>query len=237
VSNTQALIGLVAQHSSDQPDRYFLNAAYVNAIHNAGGIPIIIPYQPLEGIRTVLHQVRGVVLTGGVDVDPQRYGEAPHRACGEINPLRDELDLAVTELALERNLPILAICRGAQVLNVALGGTLVQDIPEQIPGAIKHRQEAPKWYGTHSVSIQPGSLLSSIVGSDAQVNSYHHQAIAKVGTGLRVSAEAPDGVVEAVESTPGSFVLGVQWHPELMEERCPAARALFRHFVQAVLAN
>lgn len=234
MSSRQPLIGLVAQYNSENPHRYFIHRAYVQAIADAGGVPLIVPPQQAEQLGAILSSVQGVVLTGGVDVDPIRYGEQPKEGCGEISPLRDELDLAVTAFALEHDLPLLAICRGIQVLNVSLGGSLIQDILAEVNGALKHRQQAPGWYGTHDVDVQPSTLLSGILGSGGlRVNSFHHQAIRQVGQGLRISATAPDGIVEAVESTRHRFVLGVQWHPELMAERCLAAQAIFRHFVQA----
>ena len=235
---SRALIGLVCQHSLENPDRYFVGRAYVQAVLNAGGTPIVIPYQPKENILHILDKLDGLILTGGVDVDPSRYGENPMVNCGEINPYRDELDLLTAGFALDRNLPILAICRGAQVLNVALGGTLVQDIPSQIKDSIKHWQKAPNWYASHDITVQPASLLGSILGNaPTRVNSYHHQSIAKVGKGLRIVATAPDGIVEAVESTEHRFVLGLQWHPELMDGHYNSASEIFKCFVQAASAN
>ncbi len=238
MASRQALIALVAQHNGEHPDAYFIRKAYVDAIVQAGGIPLIVPPQPKERVAAALSRVQGLVLTGGVDVDPRLYGEQPRPSCGEISPLRDELDLAAAAYALQHNLPLLAICRGVQVLNVALGGSLVQDIPDEVPGALKHRQQAPGWYATHAVAVQPDTLLSSIVGSGTlDVNSLHHQAVKRVGKGLRIAATAPDGIIEALESTEHRFVLGVQWHPELMVESCPAARAVFEHFVHAAAAE
>lgn len=234
----RALIGLVCQHNQENPERYFIARAYIQAILNAGGTPIVIPHQPKEQLSEIIRLIDGLVLTGGVDVDPNRYGENPIEGCGEINPDRDELDLLACELALTRDLPILGICRGAQVLNVALGGTLVQDIPSQIKNPIKHWQKAPNWYATHAVVVQPTSLLEKILRTtEIRVNSYHHQSIGRVGKGLEVVATAPDGVVEAVESSEHRFVLGLQWHPELMEEHYHSAQKIFQHFVQASLAN
>jgi putative glutamine amidotransferase len=135
---------------------------------------------------------------------------------------------------LENGVPIFAICRGIQVLNVAAGGTLVQDIPSQVSDPIKHQQEAPRWYATHDISIQPGSRLAELAGGRAlRVNSFHHQAVRQVGAGLRVAASAPDGIIEAIEGTTSRFVLGVQWHPELMVDHYPTAQKLFDEFVQA----
>lgn len=228
------LIGLVCGHQSETPDRYYVNSAYLQAVIKAGGTPILIPYQPKEQIYQIISLLDGLVLPGGVDVDPNRYGESPVVKCGEIDPFWDELDLLATGFALERGLPILAICRGMQVLNVALGGTLVQDIPSQIKDPLKHSQEAPRWYATHDITVEQASLLGRIWGNAlTRVNSFHHQSVGKVGRGLRIVATAPDGVIEAVESTDHPFVLGLQWHPELMINDYPAANRIFQHFIEA----
>lgn len=233
----QPIIGLLCGHQSDNPDRYFVNSAYIKSVIGAGGVPILIPYQPKEQILQILDGLDGLILPGGVDVDPNRYGENPIVECGEVDPHWDELDLWATGYALERDLALLGICRGCQVLNVALGGTLVQDIPAQIKNPLKHAQKAPRWYATHDITVQSASLLGSIWQNGLQkVNSFHHQSIAKAGKGLRIVATAPDGIVEAVESTEHRFVLGVQWHPELMVDHYPVASRIFERFVQAALA-
>ncbi len=228
------LIGLTCGHQEENPARYYVNNAYIQAVLEAGGTPILIPYQPKNQLFTVINLLDGLVLPGGVDLDPNRYGEAPNLKCGRIDPLWDELDLTAAGLALRRDIPILAICRGAQVLNVALGGTLIQDIGSQAADPIQHRQKAPRWYATHDIFLESSSRLKDIWGSAPQrVNSFHHQSIAKVGQSLRVTATAPDGIIEAVEGTEHRFVLGVQWHPELMVNHYPAARNIFRSFIQA----
>lgn len=233
----KTLIGLTCGHQQENPDRYYVNNAYIQAILKAGGTPILIPYQPKEQLFTVINLVDGLVLPGGVDLDPNRYGENLALKCGTIDPLWDELDLTAAGLALQKELPILAICRGAQVLNVALGGTLVQDIPSQTSNPIQHRQKAPRWYASHDIFLESSSLLKTIWGDNSpRVNSFHHQSIARVGRGLKIVASAPDGVIEAVESTEHRFVLGVQWHPELMVEHYPAARNIFQHFIKATLS-
>ena len=227
MGQNKPLIGLVCGHQQQDPDRYYVNSAYIRAVIESGGTP-------REQLFDIVELLDGLVLPGGVDIDPNRFGENPHPKCGEIDPIWDDLDLMVTGLALERDIPILAICRGCQVLNVALGGTLVQDISSQISEPIKHTQEAPRWYATHDIVIQPSSILGKIWGTVPQrVNSFHHQSVRQVGRGLRITATAPDGVVEAIESTQHRFVLGVQWHPELMFERYPAAQELFRSFIQS----
>lgn len=234
----QPLVGLVCGHQRENPDRYYVNSAYIQAVIAAGGTPVLIPYQPKEQLRRIIHLVDGLVLPGGIDVDPNRYGQNPVVQCGEIDPLWDELDLTAAGFALERDIPILAICRGIQVLNVALGGSLVQDIPSQITDPVKHSQEAPRWYATHDITVQSASLLGEIWGTDStRVNSFHHQSVGALGRGLRVVATAPDGVIEAVESSEHHFVLGVQWHPELMVDHYPVSRRIFAHFVQACEAK
>ena len=181
------IIGLVCGHQAD-PDHYYVNNPYIKAVVAAGGTPILIPYQPKEQLLQVLALIDGLVLPGGIDVDPNRYGQNPIKECGAIDPLWDELDLTAAGFALEKNLPLLAICRGMQVLNVALGGSLVQDIPTQITDPIKHNQDAPKWYATHDITIQTASLLRGIWGTGpTRVNSYHHQAVNGLGKGLRLS--------------------------------------------------
>lgn len=232
------LIGLVCGHQEKDPERYFVNNAYIQAVVDSGGMPLLIPYQPKESLRRLIGFLDGLLVPGGVDVDPKRYGQNPTLHCGRVDPLRDELDLLAVGFALERDLPILAVCRGLQILNVALGGSLVQDIPSQVSAPIKHMQEAAGWYATHDLILQGASLLKEILGTDpAAVNSFHHQSIAAVGSGLRVAASAPDGVIEAVEGTSNRFVLGVQWHPELMVGHYPAAARIFKRFVESASAN
>lgn len=230
---TTPLIGVVCGHQTE-PERFYVNAPYIRALQQAKAIPLLIPHMPKEDLLEILSKFDGILLPGGIDIDPVRFGEDPHPNCGEIDPLWDELDLTVAGWALEQGVPILAICRGIQVLNVAAGGTLIQDIPSQVTGPIKHSQDAPRWYATHDITIHPGSLLAKLVGDRSQrVNSFHHQAIRQVGSGLRVAASAPDGIIEAVEGTSSMFVLGVQWHPELMVDHYPAAQKIFDSFVQA----
>lgn len=227
------MIGIVCGHQ-EEPERFYVNAPYIYAVERAQGIPVLIPHMPKAMLLELLPAFAGILLPGGIDIDPTRFGEQPHPRCGQIDPIWDELDLTVASWALENGVPIFAICRGIQVLNVAAGGTLVQDIESQVRDPIKHQQQAPRWYATHDVSIQPGSRLAAMLGGRSlRVNSFHHQAVRQVGAGLRVAAAAPDGVIEAIEGTTSPFVLGVQWHPELMVDHYPAAQKLFDEFVQA----
>jgi putative glutamine amidotransferase len=229
------VIGITSSYAPES-DSQSLPSAYVRAVEAAAGLPFIIP----AGISAqladeVLGVIDGLLLSGGGDIDPQIFGESPHQRLGTISPERDFIEIPLAQAALKRGLPVLAICRGIQVLNVAAGGTLIQDIPSQVPGAIKHRQEAPRWLGTHAVVVAPDSRLAALLGAtQVRVNSYHHQSVKAVAPGFRLSAEAPDGIIEAIESLcPDRFALGVQWHPEGMFEKVPAFARLFQGLVEA----
>lgn len=195
-----------------------LRATYLAAIENARLIPVASP--PLHdpsAAAALLERVDGLVLTGGGDLNPTLYNEAPHRMLGPVSDSRDRWEIALVHAAMNRRVPLLAICRGAQVLNVALGGTLIQDLPSENPGAINHDPDLPRNSRTHAVAIESESRLGRAVGLTAiEVNSVHHQAIRRVANELRVVAVAPDGVIEGVESAPDSpwWCVGVQWHPE-----------------------
>lgn len=228
------LIGITCSHDWTEPQRFFVNTAYVRAVAAAGGIPILVPYQEEAGLEHILSRIDGLLVTGGVDLDAKYFDQALHPKSGIIDPWRDQLDLFMIRGALARQLPILAICRGCQVLNVACGGSLIQDIESHYQNPLKHRQEAPRWYPTHPVAVAPGSLLADIYGTASLwVNSFHHQALDRIAPGFQVTASAADGVVEAIESTDGRFVLGVQWHPELMIDHDPGVGSLFAHFTAA----
>ncbi len=203
--------------------RFRLGGAYVEAVTRSGGLPIILPSISPGDVDEVLDLIDGLMLSGGVDIDPYLYGEKPIPGMGKIDPNRDAFELALTRRAIERGIPILAICRGIQTLNVAAGGTLYQDILSQIPNAIKHRWhtseglEVPPDYPTHRVKVKVGSRLHRIFGKEVlAVNSFHHQAVKDVAEGFEATAWADDGVIEAIEYTGECFILGVQWHPELM---------------------
>jgi putative glutamine amidotransferase len=216
------------------PERAYVNAAYVRAVQDAGGVPVLLPPQlDGEARRALRELLAGVVLTGGGDIDPACFGEARHPTVADVSGERDALEIELTQWALERTRPILAICRGIQVLNVALGGTLHQDIPSDVPHALVHAQAQPRREPTHRVKVEDGTRLARVLGTaEVEVNSFHHQALARLGRGLRAVAWAPDGVVEGVEtSDAGPFVVGVQWHPEDLVGHDAAARNLFRALV------
>ncbi|MGB7220511.1 MAG: gamma-glutamyl-gamma-aminobutyrate hydrolase family protein [Vicinamibacterales bacterium] len=212
---------------------------YRQAILHVGGEVRIL--EPAMGVEDALAGIDGLLLTGGNDVVPERYGEAPHPAVKELDPARDEFEIGLVTAARARDLPIFGICRGIQVLNVACGGTLVQDVPSQVAGAVPHSLKVPPnepYARAHEVWIEKDSLLSKLMrerlnDADAcDVNSRHHQAVKDVASGFRVSATAPDGVVEAIEDSSCRFCLGVQWHPENFW-RTGEFRPLFEGFLQA----
>lgn len=212
-------------------ERVALNTAYVRALAAAGLVPLAVPTMLApEQIATALDGVAGLVLTGGEDVGPERYGAAPHPRLGDVDRDRDAAELALIAAARARRLPVLAICRGIQILNVAYGGTLYQDLGSEHPSSIAHEGDATR----HAVRVEQGSLLARTLGAgSAQVNSRHHQAIRDLAPGLKAVAWAEDGVIEAVEaSEPGAtWTVAVQWHPEDLNER-----ALFDGFARAVSA-
>jgi putative glutamine amidotransferase len=219
------------------PERAYVNGAYLRAVQEAGGIPVLLtPHFTPEVQAALWQRLDGLVLTGGGDIEPARFGEARHPAVDEVSPARDELEIDLTRRAVADAVPLFAICRGIQVLNVALGGTLVQDLPSEWPDALPHSQKAPRTQPTHAVKVMgEGTHLGRVLGAlELDVNSMHHQAIKQLGEGLREVAWAPDGVVEGVEM-PGDdrFVLGVQWHPEELVAHDQAARNLFTAIVDA----
>lgn len=191
---------------------------YVASVEQAGGRVRVL--QVSESPRAVVTEIDGLLLTGGGDVDPVWYGEARHEAVEDAEPGRDEFELDLARRAVEADLPVFAICRGAQVLNVASGGTLVQDIPSAVASDLRHSLAEPKDAVAHDVRVAPGSRLERALGPalaaahTCRVNSRHHQSIRALGRGLVASATAPDGVVEAIEATDKPFCIGVQWHPE-----------------------
>lgn len=192
---------------------------YVEAVFAAGGVPLVIPVtHDKEILSRTLDCVDAVIMTGGEDIDPLKwYNEEPVPAQGQIAPERDEFDIMLIRMAVERGKPLLGICRGHQMLNVAFGGTLYQDIPSQVKstGPVKHNQNAPRHYGTHTIIIEEGSLLYQQVGKkEIAVNSFHHQAVKDLAPGFKITARSKDGVVEAIEKTGSGKVFGVQFHPE-----------------------
>jgi putative glutamine amidotransferase len=233
---------IVPEGSPRQRQEVSLYALYLTVLQDAGLTPVLItPVHSADSIRLLLEQCHGLVLSGGEDVDPVRYGESPLPALGRVNAARDAMEFAALDIALERDLPVLAICRGCQVLNVHLGGSLFQDIDSQRPGDLRHRQTEPWTRRTHHARVVDGSRLQRIVGDDiVSINSFHHQAIRQLAPSLRATAFADDGLIEAVEAPDRSWVVGVQWHPERHDAALPeddSDRRLFADFRRAVLAH
>ncbi|MFJ7952456.1 gamma-glutamyl-gamma-aminobutyrate hydrolase family protein [Lysinibacillus sp. NPDC096418] len=229
------VIAITACAEDDLSSR--LNAAYSKSILEAGGIPIIVPFGVDEDVSQVLSIADGLLLSGGHDVHPFYFGAEPSPKLGQIYPERDMVELALTNRAIEREMPIFGICRGIQLLNVALGGTLYQDIDSEVQSnkLLKHAQQAARGVATHYVNIDEGNLLMKIIEQkQLAVNSYHHQAINVLAESLNVVATSSDGIIEAVAHEALPFCLGVQWHPEeLAIAGNEAAKQLFKAFVEA----
>jgi len=241
-SGLRPLVGVTCSsyspNESGETRKHTLPHDYVHALTKAGSEVVILPAGDGESARRLAESLDGVVLSGGADLDPTHFGEGPHPKLGYIDPERDQFELALVKAAIQAGTPVLAICRGIQVLNVAMGGTLYQDIPSQINGAIKHRQEAPRYHASHKVIVERHSKLAGMVGAgEVLVNSFHHQAVRQVAPGLVVSARSPDGVIEGIESAHDLFVVGVQWHPECMTDRYPAMLEIFAAFVAEAAAR
>lgn len=218
-----------------ETDRLYLSRHYSEAVEAAGGVPLHLSLIPnREHIAAVMNGLDGILLPGSdSDVDPLRYGREPHQALGRVHSIKDETDLLVLEQVEQKRLPLFGICFGMQVLNVSRGGTLIQDIASQVPGAIKHEQGPPRDRPSHRVRLLEESRLASLAEQDgAVVNSHHHQAIESVGRDLVATAWTADGLVEALEDPRSDrFVMAVQWHPELGWERDSFSQALFRCFI------
>jgi putative glutamine amidotransferase len=230
------------------PDSWFTPASgnavsYLRAVEAAGGIPLLIHLtRDAEVLDTHYQRCDALLLAGGEDVHPARYGAAPHSKLGKTNPAQDEVELALARRAAADGKPILGICRGMQLLNVALGGTLYQDIPSELGGALDHEESTGRRdmsYLAHPIELAADSWLAERLGAaEVVVNTLHHQALRDVGRGLRVVGRAPDGVVEAVEGTGSGLLVGVQCHPEELWERADTRWArLFEGFVSAAYAS
>jgi putative glutamine amidotransferase len=213
----------------DRPGFHSMRADYARSVERAGAVPVVLPTLAPTHAEALLERVDGLLLSGGVDVDPSLYGRPRHPKLGRVDRERDLFELALTRLALQRDLPILAICRGQQLLNVATGGTLIQDIPSELSGAVTHDAPGRRTERSHAVEVSAGSRLAEILGAGPlSVNSFHHQAIDDLGAGLVVTGRSPaDGVIEAVEVKDRSFVVAVQWHPESFWNEAVGFQALF----------
>jgi putative glutamine amidotransferase len=228
------LIG-VSLGDGGRPGRHSLREDYVRSLEQAGALPVLLPPVRPGDAPALVARLDGLLLSGGADVDPALYGQPPSAKLGRVERSRDEFELALVRESLARDLPLLAICRGQQVLNVATGGTLLQDIPSELEGAGEHDAPGPRWQVAHEVQLVPHTRLRSILGRDTvAVNSFHHQAVDRPGEGVQVVGRCPeDGVIEAVEIPSRRFVVAVQWHPESFWKRRASFQALFDAHAEA----
>lgn len=213
---------------------YELKVAYSDAVLRAGGLPFILPYaDDPTCIESYLDRISGLVVTGGAfDIPPEAYGDTPRDGLGELKHTRTAFETALITAALKRNMPVLGICGGMQLLAVVLGGTLYQDLGRELAGAKDHEQKHDRTQPAHPVDVKDGTHLAEVMGKgQLMVNSTHHQAVKVAGTRCAVSAVSPDGVVEAIESREHTFALGVQWHPELLVNTVPLHLGIYKAFV------
>lgn len=237
------LIGVTSNFSPPKGGGPFgtisIGESYIQAVIQAGGLPVILPVGLSQaGMADLLARLDGVLITGGSDLDPARFEGVPHPRVYGIDPLRDELEIQLIRMAARDGKPFLGICRGIQAVNVALGGSLYTDLADQLSGALRHDwyPDIPRNYLAHPVSLQPGSRLAQILGGETvEVNSLHHQGVARLASSLTAVAYSPDRLVEAVELPGHPFGLAVQWHPEWLQEYAPQ-RQLFQAFVRAAAA-
>jgi len=212
-----------------------MSRPYITALEAVGALPVILPLaMGMDTLRALYDRLDGLFMAGGGDLNPACYGQGAYTKTEGIDSLRDEAELILTRWALEERMPLLGVCRGVQTLNVAAGGTLLQDVTDQWPDAIRHQYypDKPRNYVAHPISVVPDTRLSAILGQAAHVNSFHHQAVEAVGSGFRVAAYAPDGVIEAIERHDDAFAVGVQWHPESLIDTDSGMYALFEAFVK-----
>jgi len=242
------VIGICINHSDDDSigintklglpgqEWQLIASDYINAIERAGGCPVIIPIvHDIDTIWDFVKSLAGIIFTGGSDLNPKLYNELPKHGLGRINPVRDEHEIKLSKKVIyETKMPVLGICRGMQLINVTLGGTLYQDLKGEWKGEINHTLlNFPKYYPTHSVHVAKGSKLYSIFGKEKiEVNSFNHQAVKELGKGLIASMKAEDGLVEGIELEGDRFVVAVQWHPEMMIDKYEEYLILFKKFIE-----
>lgn len=222
--------------TQDNPERIYVNRGYVTSITRAGAIPLLIPVlDDMQAIRQIIEEVDGLLFSGGQDIHPHYYKEAPGPGLGEVCLERDISEMEALYYAISLKKPLLGICRGMQLLNVGFGGTLIQDIPREVTTALEHRQTAKREEGTHEVEVVTGTRLHDIFGQKSVLtNSFHHQAVKEMAPGFIPTAYTADGVIEAMESTGNHCMWGVQWHPEAMAVSSPLMQKLFDAFIAEV---
>lgn len=235
----EPIIGITCQTDFGVPEadpvKHSVNAAYVQAIEDCGGTPLLLPcLRSRERCRRLLDMLDGLLVTGGADLDPRFFHQEPEEGLGRIDVPRDNLEAAILPEALRRDLPILGICRGIQSLNVFGGGTLYQDLAAASFESIAHRQRARRTVATHDVILEKDSRLYAIMGRrEIRVNSTHHQGLKGIAPDFRVTGRSPDGLAEAIERDGARFCIGVQWHPEELFDSDPRSRRLFEALVEA----
>ena len=249
-SRSRPIVGIPTQTlqtlggiSADIPASWVMSQRYVSTLTNAGAIPWLIPLVDDETLRGVYDALDAVFLPGGADIDPMSYGKESHPLCDKTDRERDRVELHLATWAIEQHKPVLGVCRGLQMINLAAGGTLYQDLGEQLAGSIKHDyfpfagQNFSRDYLAHEVDVAAGSRIAAVFGAGPlRVNSMHHQGIRDLGEHLVVTAIAPDGLVEGIEGSNGAYLVGVQWHPEALTDNDDAARRLFDQFIEAAVA-
>ena len=245
-SSSRPVVGIPTQTlqslggvSAEIPASWVMSQRYVVTVTNAGAIPWLIPLVDDETLRGIYEKLDGVFLPGGADIDPVSYGKDPHPLCDKTDRERDRVELVLARWALDDGKPVLGVCRGMQLINLAAGGSLYQDVAEQMTGAIKHDyfpfggQSFRRDYLAHEVNVVSGTRLAGVFGDGPlRVNSMHHQGVRELGSGLIANATASDGLVEGIEGGNGAYVVGVQWHPEALTDTQQASRKLFEDFVE-----
>ncbi len=232
--NQRPRIGIMPVYDKKE-NVWWMLYPYMTAVEQAGGVPFMFPQTvDEEVIDSLLAMSDGLLFPGGQDIDPARYGQERKPCCGETLEALDQMESLVFSSALELGKPMLATCRGVQLFNVLCGGTLYQDLTEEYPGALNHDQKPPYCEPVHSVTVKSGGLLHQITGTETlRVNSFHHQAVARIADCFTVEAEAADGLIEAIRRKDRPFVLGVQWHPEWLVETDEMSRRIFQAFLEA----
>lgn len=230
------IIGVTASMEKDRTT-YYTMKRNMDAIQNAGGIPFLLPYTFGDSdTLEIVNRIDGLYATGGYDIDPILFGEEPIPGLGTIIPERDQAELLLIKKVLETKKPILGVCRGSQIMNIAAGGDMYQDIYSQVDRELlQHRQEAPYDYGSHFVDVTDGSLLQRLTGENRfRINSFHHQSNRNPGAGFRISGTSSDGIVEAIEGIDHPFALGLQWHPEAMvRKKDGPSLKIYQGFIEA----
>jgi putative glutamine amidotransferase len=226
--------------SAEIPPSWVMSQRYILTLTAAGAIPWLVPLVDEETLRGIYEGLDAIFLPGGADIDPATYGSEPHPLCDKTDRERDRVEVSLAKWALEDEKPTLGVCRGMQLINVAAGGSLYQDLAEELPGALKHDyfpfrgQSFARDYLAHPVRVAEGTRLARLVGAgDVKVNSMHHQGVRELGRGLVPTAVAPDGLIEAIEGEGDGYLVAVQWHPEALTDNDPKARGLFSDFIGA----